>query len=213
MDLNQWSLALNNSSNIWMAGMMTIQTIVIMGGAWVAYREFISKQNEPKRIAASKLFDFDYFIDSELEALFHGNNLEFNDPDFQELYSNFPKKYLWSIIRIYEMRNKILERQKTSIDNFEKELEIIGDQNLKFLFYDKIDLKIYIEGDIINANSELFELNLIAKEITEATLEAKISQIFQEIPSHSTHSVSQNVRNYWGTKREIQNILRPLLRS
>lgn len=214
MDLEQWNLAINNASNLWMAGMMTIQTLMIIGASVIAYLEFVLKKDEPKRKAISKLFEFDYLIDLEVEELFRGNTLNFQDPDFIELYSNFPKKYLWSINSVYQIRNKIFERvSRFPISELEKELEIVGNENLRFLFYDKLNLKTYIESDFITANSDLIALNFAIKSMDKDQIESRIKEIFKEIPSHSGHRVSNNMTNYWDTKKEIQSILRPLLRE
>lgn len=214
MNLEQWFFTVDNAASVWMAGMMTIQTLMIIVASIIAYLEFGLKKDEPKRKAISKLFEFDYLIDLEVEELFKGNTLDFQDPDFIELFSNFPKKYLWSINSVYQIRNKIFERaSRFSISELEKELEIVRNENLRFLFYDKLNLKTYIESDFITANSDLMALNFSIKSMEKDQIESRIKEIFKEIPSHSGHRVSNNMINYWDTKKEIQSILRPLLRE
>lgn len=214
MTLEQFNNLISNSAEIWMAGMTTIQTLIIIGGAWIAYNEFVLKQNEPKRIASSRLFEIDYLIDNELETLFKENNQNIDDTVFQEQFSSFPKRYLWSLAKVYQMRNKIFNKKESIfINEIEKELEIVGNKELRFLFYDKLNIKTYIEGDIINAFSELVNLSFIIHKLNEFEVEKRIQEIFREIPSHASHKVSQNVINYWDTKKEIQHILKPMLRS
>jgi hypothetical protein len=214
MTFEQLTNLISNSTEIWMAGMMTIQTLIIILGAWLAYNEFVLKQNEPKRIASSRLFEIDYLIDDELETIFKENSLNINDPIFQEQFSSFPNKYLWSIIRVYQIRNKIIDEPSTIfINEIEKELEIVGNEDLKFLFYDKLNLRTYIEGDFINAFSELVNLSFIINSLQESEIEKRVQEIFKEIPSHSSHRISQNVINFWDTKKEIQRILKPMMRT
>lgn len=40
MDLEQWNLAINNASNLWIAGMMTIQTLLIAFTLWIGFRQY-----------------------------------------------------------------------------------------------------------------------------------------------------------------------------
>jgi hypothetical protein len=41
MDIDQWNLFINNASNIWIAGVMTTQNLLIGLTLWIGYKQYI----------------------------------------------------------------------------------------------------------------------------------------------------------------------------
>lgn len=156
MTLEEWNLAINNASNIWMAGMMTIQAIFVIVAAYYAHKTH--EQYYEKKIRAHALS-----IKKDTQKLIYIQDIIFNLTEaieFQEYQAELKKKMEGDHYLMYvksALKHNLYLRYKKETQKLqmrvERELEFLGDKKLKSLnserenlFQDIIRKFLVVEG-------------------------------------------------------------------
>lgn len=142
MDIEKWFFTVDNAASIWMAGMMTIQTILLVFGGFFGFKQYQFYRQNLRRSHCQKIYILNKEINKKMRyclsrsTVGHGFNFE---REFEYLPNSFSQ-----IARVFKIVvDKYWDNSNEIDDFFLKALDennFLGDKDLLPLLIEKKDL-------------------------------------------------------------------------
>jgi|SRR5690606_15417823 uncharacterized protein YfbU (UPF0304 family) len=215
MTLEQFHFLIDNITSIWDSGMITIQTILIIAAGWIAYKQLELQKANKYYAPAKKLVKLNHDLNEYIRKLISTSiTKKIEDKEYQQKFGNLPQSFSRTINRIYQIYEKI-DTEKDILSDFhilfEKEIEILGNQNLSEANYFKISSARSIESKFLDALTYIEMLNEEALYMDKTELFNKFNSYVTKLPRFLGDKNSQEMKNFMETDFEIRKELRKYL--
>ncbi|SDD38308.1 hypothetical protein SAMN04488104_102732 [Algoriphagus faecimaris] len=210
MNLEQWFFTVDNAASIWMAGMMTIQTIILVFGGFFGYKQYRFYQQSLRRGHCQKIYILNKKINKKVEfclsrfTLGHNFNLEKDFP--------YVPRSLSGIARIFKIiTEKYWDSSKEIDDLFSEafdENNFLGDRDLLPLLIEKRELISEVFYNFQRGFTMLHEYGeAIIHGIETGQEEKKIKNLYAKMPRSMNDKVNHWVIRFLLIDNKLENLL------
>ena len=216
MTLEEWNLAINNAINLWMAGLMTIQTIVLGFATYFGYKQFLTYKIKIKRDHAQKIYLLNKDLNSLLRlvlsryTIHHGFVFEKEFPYLPKKLALISRSLKIVVDKIWDNNNLIHERL------LDISIEV------KFLNYPKLSQLFREKNEIIDEVFALYRRNFTMLHEFNNNInngndlpheESSIEEFFLDLPDHYFDENNRHTKRVIELDREIELILLEIIRD